>query len=78
MKKFVKGIPCFGYIGLKMSPLSIEKLKAGIFNDPEIRQPINDTGLVDSMSEGSERSTCFGLVVRNFLAFHKLKTMLNY
>lgn len=55
-----------------MTGLSTEKLKAGIFDCPQIRQLINDPGFVDSMSE-DERSawTSFILVVRNFLGNHK-------
>ena len=55
-----------------MPGLSTEKLKAEIFDGPEIRQLINDPAFVDSMSE-AERSawTSFVLLVRNFLGNHK-------
>ena len=55
-----------------MPGLSTEKLKAGIFDGPEIRQLINDPAFVVFMSE-AERSawTSFVLLVRNFLGNHK-------
>lgn len=76
MKQFVKALdqdgPCFEFIGRKMPGLSTEKLKAGIFDGPQIRQLVNDPGFVDSMSEGERRAwTSFVLVVRNFLGNHK-------
>lgn len=46
MKQFVKALPtdadCFKYIILQFPGLSIEKIKAGVFDDPQIWQLIKD------------------------------------
>lgn len=41
--------PCFVYTGREMPGLSTEKLKAAIFNVPQIRQLIKNPSFVDSM-----------------------------
>lgn len=55
MKQFVKALDkdssCFKFISTKMQGLSIEKIKAGIFDGPQIRRLIKDTNFVESMNE---------------------------
>ena len=55
MKQFVKALNkeglCFGYISSKFPGLSTEKLKAGIFDSPQIRQLIKDSDFMESMDE---------------------------
>ena len=76
MKQFVKALnkegSCFGYISSKFPGLSTEKLKAGIFDGPQIRQLINDSNFTNSMNE-IESATwySFVLVVKNFLGKDK-------
>ena len=54
MKQFVKTLDfhgdCFKYIGYTFPRLSEEKLKAGIFNGPQIRQLMKDSSFVASMT----------------------------
>ncbi|KAJ8957397.1 hypothetical protein NQ318_004877 [Aromia moschata] len=76
MKQFVKALdkdgPCFEYIGVKMPQLSTEKLKAGIFDGPQIRQLIKDPAFINSMNEVEREAwTSFVAVVENFLGKHK-------
>ena len=46
MKQFVKALPtdgdCFKYIFLQFPGLSIEEIKAGVFDGPQIRQLIKN------------------------------------
>ena len=55
MKQFVKALnkegACSKYICGKFPGLTIEKLKAGIFNGPQIRKLINDHEFPSSMSK---------------------------
>ena len=55
MKQFVKALnkegACFKYICGKFPDLIIEKLKAGIFNGPQIKKLMNDHELPSSMSK---------------------------
>src|SRR6201995_4012794 len=72
MKQFMKALnkegSCFGYISSKFPGLSTEKLKAGIFDGPQIRQLINDSNFTNSMNEiESVTWYSFVLVVKNFL-----------
>lgn len=76
MKQFVKALnpesQCFAYICNKMPGLSTEKLKAGIFDGPQIRQLIKDPHFNESMNELEEKAwKSFVLVVQNFLGNHK-------
>lgn len=76
MKQFVKALdktgPCFAYIGRKMPQLSSEKLKAGIFDGPQIRQLIKDPAFVTCMNEVEQKAwTSFVSVVQNFLGNRK-------
>ena len=54
MKQFVKALSkegeCFKYIFTKFPGLTIEKLKSGIFDGPQIRKLINDQEFPSSMS----------------------------
>jgi hypothetical protein len=54
MKQFVKVLnkdgSCIEYIAHKLPGLTMEKLKAGIFDDPQIRKLINDTHFIASMN----------------------------
>ena len=76
MKQFVRALnkegACFGYISNKFPGLSIEKLKSGIFDGPQIRQLIGDPNFTDSMDEiESATWSSFVQVVKNFLGKHK-------
>ena len=55
MKQFVKALnkegACFKYICVKFPGLTIEKLKSGIFNGPQIRKLINDHEFPSYMSK---------------------------
>ncbi|KAI5725091.1 hypothetical protein M8J77_010864 [Diaphorina citri] len=60
MKQFVKALDhesdCFKFICMKMKGLSMEKIKAGIFDGPQIRQLIKDPNFVSSMSEKERKA----------------------
>lgn len=76
MKQFVKALDtnesCFAYIGRIMPQISTEKLKAGIFEGPQIRQLIKDPAFVESMNEAERKAwLSFVEVVRNFLGNRK-------
>ena len=55
MKQFVKTLDqhgaCFEYLSSKFPALSKEKLKAGIFDGPQIRELIKDSHFTESMTE---------------------------
>ena len=76
MKQFFKALDkerqCFGYLRSSFASLSEEKLKAGIFNGPQIRKMINDEDFIDSMlEEENDTQTAFADVVPNFLGNRK-------
>lgn len=76
MKQFVKALDqngdCFKYICQTFSNLSMEKLKAGIFDGPQIRTLVNDKDFLNHMTEiEAEAWTSFVSVVKNFLGNHK-------
>lgn len=76
MKQFVKALnqdgQCFLYICQKMTALSIEKIKAGIFDGPQIRQLMNDPLFERSMNEEEQRAwSSFVLVIKGFLGNYK-------
>ncbi|KAK5649680.1 hypothetical protein RI129_000709 [Pyrocoelia pectoralis] len=78
MKQFVKALNrdglCFGYLIHKFPGISTEKLKAGIFDGPQIRQLIKDPQFTASMNEIESNAWCsFVTVVQNFLGNHKAK-----
>lgn len=72
MKQFVKALdkdgPCFIYIGRKMPGISAEKLKAGIFDGPQIRHLVKDPEFVNSMNPVESRAwKSFVQVITKFL-----------
>jgi hypothetical protein len=63
---------CTEYIAHKLPGLTMEKLKAGIFDGPQIRQLINDPHFITSMNEIESCAwSSFVLVVKNFLGNKK-------
>ena len=72
MKQFVKALNgdgiCFRYLCSTFLGVSTEKIEAGTFNGPQIRQLIKDL-LFDSQMKEKERAawTAFVLVIKNFL-----------
>ena len=76
MKQFIRAVsqdsPCFAYLQQKMSAISTEKLKAGIFDCPQIRQLINDSHFQQTMNDKERQAwLSFVLVIKNFLGSHK-------
>ena len=76
MKQFVKALDkegcCFKYICDAFPGLSIEKLKAGVFDGPDIRKLIRDENFVSSMTVlESNAWNAFVAVVKNFLGNKK-------
>ena len=72
MKQFVKALDkhgnCFNYIVKKFSSLSMEKLKAGIFDGPQIRKLIQDQAFTSHMTALESAAWCsYVSVVREFL-----------
>jgi hypothetical protein len=71
MKQFVNALNkdglCIEYIAHKLPGLTMEKLKAGIFDGPQIRQLINDPHFITSINEIES----LVLVVKNFLGNKK-------
>ncbi|XP_071052774.1 uncharacterized protein [Onthophagus taurus] len=79
MKQFVKALDkngdCFKYICELFPGLSIEKLKAGIFDGPKIRSLIKNQDFKNHMNQvESQAWSSFVLVVENFLGNHKAET----
>ena len=71
MKQLVKALnkegACFKYICGKFPSLTIEKLKAGIFNGPQIRKLMNDHEFPSSMSKEEFYAwDAFVKVLKNF------------
>lgn len=80
MEKFVKALIkdglCIEYITLKLPGLTMEKLKAGIINSPQIRLRITDPRFIVSMNEIESRDwSLFDLVVKNVLINRKGKKL---
>ena len=73
MKQFIKTLPVTGdYICTEFPALTIEKLKAGIFDGPQIRTLIKDPCFVHSMTDTeSAARKSFVLVTQNFLGNRK-------
>ncbi|GFT20545.1 uncharacterized protein TNCV_2183821 [Trichonephila clavipes] len=72
MIQFVKALDksgeCFNFLSRKFPGLSIEKLKAGIFDGPQIRQLVKGSNFVKSMIEVQSKAwNSFVLVMSNFL-----------
>jgi hypothetical protein len=76
MKQFVKALgtdsECFQYIVAAFPALSFEKIKAGVFDGPQIRRLLSDDRFVNTMDEKEEEAwLSFVAVVRNFLGNKK-------
>ena len=77
MKQYVKRLgkhgACFGYICQKFSALSNEKLKAGIFDGPKIRQLMKDKKFIKTINQDEKKGWMASRqVVSNFLGNSKL------
>ena len=76
MKQFIKALDkdgnCYKYICETFPRVSGEKLKAGVFDGPQIRRLLNDSEFENSM-RSIERDAWEGFrsVVQNFLGNHK-------
>ena len=80
MKQFVKTLDknggCFKYLCRFFPGLSLEKLKAGIFDGPQIRKLISDPNFTKNMTDVELSAwSSFVSLVKNFLGNHKA---LNY
>ena len=72
MKQFVKALDtdgnCFKYLFESFPALSYEKIKAGVFDSPQIRQHMKDNAFPSSMNETERQAwLSFVSVVENFL-----------
>ena len=72
MKDLVKALDkhgdCFNYIVKKFPGLSMEKMKAGIFDGPQIRKLIQDQAFTSNMTAVESAAWCsYVSVVREFL-----------
>ena len=76
MKQFVKALStesdCFKYLCNAFPGITIEKLKAGIFDGPQIRKLMNDRDFIKSMNDLEKNAwEAFVSVVKNFLGNRK-------
>lgn len=76
VKQLIKALDkegaCFKYIVSKLPSVSIQKLKAGVLDGPQIRRLINDEAFVDSMNEKESNAwRSFVAVATNFLGNHR-------
>ena len=76
IKQFVKALPhegeCFKYICRVFPQLTTEKLKAGIFDGPQVRQLLKDSNLQKHMDRKQKAAwNAFDEVVKNFLGNEK-------
>lgn len=76
IKQFVKGLDkngnCFLFLSKKFPKLSAEKIKAGIFDGPQIRSLIKDPNFTDTMTEIEKKAwNEFVWLVKNFLGNEK-------
>ena len=76
MKQFVKAInkegDCFRYLCNKFPALTTEKLKAGIFDGPQIRRLLNDNKFLLTMTPSEKNAwISFSAVTKNFLGNFK-------
>ena len=72
MKHFVKALDtdgyCFKYLCESFPALSYEKIKAGVFDCPQIRQLMKDNAFLNSMNKTERQAwLSFVSVVENFL-----------
>ena len=78
IKQFTKALDkdgdCFTYLSQEFPGLTMENLKTGIFDGPQIRQHIRDPEFENSMNEVElEAWKAFVLVVKNFLGNNKAR-----
>ena len=78
IKQFTKALDkdggCFTYLCHAFSELTIEKLKAGIFDGPQIRELVRDAEFENTMNEVElEAWKAFVLIVKNFLGNNKAR-----
>ena len=71
MKQFVKSLneegDCFRHLGSKLSSISDAKLRAEVFDGPQIRKMSNDDKFTDNMNKSEKASwISFKEVVENF------------
>lgn len=76
MKQFVKGLDksgnCFRFLSNKFPKLSAEKIKAGIFDGPQIRSLIQDTNFTKTMTDSEKNAwNEFVWIIHNFLGNKK-------
>jgi hypothetical protein len=76
MKQYVRALDeggnCFKYICEKLPRLSYEKIKAGVFNGPEIRTLMKDPHFTNSMNDVEKDAwNSFVAVINNFLGNNK-------
>ena len=76
MKQFVKVLhldgECFQYILRTFPGLSYEKIKAGVFNGPQIRTLVRDQAFVQTMNDKENTAwLSFVDVIKNFLGNKK-------
>ena len=72
MKQFVKALnkkgDCFKYIAKTFPGLSMETLKTGIFDGPQIRKPLQDQTFTAHMRVAGKAAWCsYASVIREFL-----------
>lgn len=82
MKQFVKGLDksgnCFRFLSNKFPKLSAEKIKAGIFDGPQIRSLIQDTNFTKTMTDSEKNAwNEFVWIIHNFWEIRKVRTFLN-
>ena len=76
MKQFVTALDkegdCFKYLGVKFPAITEEKLKAGIFDEPQIQRLLNDPVFISTLkSTGMNVWNAFAAAVCNFLGSTK-------
>ena len=76
MKQLVKALnkegSCFGYMYRAFPNHTLEKLKVGIFDGPQIRKLMNDTYFQESMTSSELSAWCaFVDVAQNYLDIHR-------
>ena len=76
MKQFVTALntdgACFRYLCSAFPGMSMEKIKAGIFNGTQIRQLIKDSQFARHMTKHESAAwTVFVLIIKNFLGNYK-------
>ena len=80
MKQFVKALDkngdCFGYIRSRFPGTSYEKVRAGIFDGPQIRTLTRDPAFVLHMAVVESAAWCsYVSVVKEFLGKKRRKTV---